>query len=58
MMERCGICRFFVKDNDEKDSGDCRRHAPLVTGGMMSDKETVWPHVDRYDGCGDYELDR
>lgn len=36
----------------------CRRHAPVATGGMMSGSRTMWPVVDRYDWCGDFEHTR
>jgi hypothetical protein len=32
----------------------CKRHAPIVTGGMMSPTITAWPMVDFYDWCGEH----
>lgn len=35
----------------------CTRHAPIVTGGMMSPAWTAWPAVGAKDHCGDWEHD-
>ena len=33
----------------------CRRHAPLITGGLHSPTMTVWPVIQLHDLCGDHE---
>jgi hypothetical protein len=48
--ESCIQCRFY-----QSNTGNCRRRAPLVTGGMMSSVETVWPTTDIHDWCGEFE---
>ena len=49
----CRICRFW---NDHKTGrGECRRAPPIVTGGMMSHVETVWPTTSEDDWCGGFE---
>lgn len=50
----CRNCKFAVMGNDPLHR-DCRRRSPLVTGGMMSNVETVWPTVGPDDWCGDFE---
>lgn len=53
---KCNSCRFalaLVPVNLEY--RECHRHAPIVTGGMMSNVETCWPHVKPDDWCGDFE---
>lgn len=57
-MLTCATCQFFALEEDGSEvRGDCRRHAPLVTGGMMSSVETVWPQVGETQWCGDHEAD-
>lgn len=34
----------------------CQRHAPVVTGGMMTNVSTIWPSVKFDDSCGDFSL--
>ena len=48
----CSVCRFW---DGYGETGRCRRRSPLVTGGMMSAVETVWPIVSDHDWCGDFE---
>jgi hypothetical protein len=50
MTGTCGACRFFAATE-----GQCRRRAPLVTGGMMSSVETVFPVTLPTEWCGEYE---
>lgn len=49
-MRSCASCRFWEGEAGE---GICRRRAPVVTGGMMSNVETVWPRTTIMDWCGD-----
>lgn len=56
---KCCNCNFsvfneFALSNPDADIS-CHRRSPLVTGGMMSSCETVWPSVRRDDWCGDFE---
>ena len=57
----CRNCKYRGADASYEDRNDdvtgptCRRHAPLVTGGMMSPKQTVWPIVKLDEWCGDFE---
>ncbi len=60
----CETCRFrserpFV--NPDRGTAEfhnimfaCKRRAPVVTGGMMSRSETIWPMVSSADWCGEY----
>lgn len=56
----CLRCKFsggsyIAPDHDIKHSGiKCRRHAPIVTGGMHAPTMTIWPWVDQTDWCGDF----
>ena len=56
---KCSNCKFAVRNEyaHENPLADvsCHRHAPLVTGGMMSSTETVWPSVGPDNWCGDFE---
>ena len=52
--ERCHSCRFWHPDHAASTLGNCRRHAPVVTGDMMSDVTTVWPRTDSLASCGDW----
>lgn len=57
----CSACIFAGKTvtTDEATCTfalQCRRHAPLVTGGMMSSVETVWPVVQFFDWCGEFKF--
>lgn len=53
----CETCRFFdeVPHGLDVRGGHCKRRAPLVTGGMMSDVQTVWPYMGISDWCGEHE---
>lgn len=53
-METCKTCRFWTPQGG-LEVGECRRRAPLVTGGMMSSIETVWPEVAAIGWCGEHE---
>lgn len=54
--EDCATCNFWhnLPDEGAGGTGQCRRHAPIITGGMMSHPETAWPITGEADGCGDY----
>lgn len=60
--EKCETCRWrgdFYKpaDQDVTKGGEtykCRRHAPVVTGGLHSQTMTVWPWVRKFDFCGEH----
>lgn len=54
MIERCGDCQFFAKDEKQ-----CRRHAPkvfLVPGALRDGISTlgVWPPADATAWCGEF----
>lgn len=53
MDNYCGNCRYS-RNNDEKRCLECHKRSPIVTGGMMSDIQTVWPEVSPEDYCGDF----
>lgn len=61
MTETCETCRFgvavvFTNPTDLHPSYvQCRRRSPLVTGGMMSTVETVWPKTALGDWCGEHK---
>lgn len=48
----CANCRWAERPEDET---TCHRHAPVATGGMMSEPRTMWPVVGLNDWCGDFE---
>ena len=52
---KCRNCQFLIRRDRDDPSGDCHRRSPLVTGGMMSCVETVWPSVNLDDWCGEFE---
>ena len=58
----CGTCRYFKKDMGRYQTGDCRRHAPVITALIVTTnqyKENTkpsWPRMDEEDSCiGDWE---
>ena len=51
---RCDHCFFAVEQTDPPEMAECHRNPPLVTGGMMSSVETVWPVVNPGDYCGEF----
>ena len=56
----CAHCRWMVSRDVTVSSGEvvrvnqCRRNAPLVTGGLHTPIETAWPKVALNDWCGDF----
>lgn len=56
--EDCAHCRWYHDGNPNADGiafyPTCRRHAPLVTGGLHTAIETVWPRTLPSDVCGDF----
>ncbi len=53
---QCGNCKYF-------DSGDCRRHAPVLvvtpespTLNLPQRMDTHWPRMNHDGWCGDFEL--
>lgn len=57
MGETCGTCKFhgYGRTSAEVHSNCCRRHAPLITGGLHTDAMTVWPKISVDDWCGEYQ---
>lgn len=65
MMDRCETCRwigdgpYVNPDRGTAEFSDimyrCRRRAPVVTGGMMSNTMTIWPMVSHADWCGEHK---
>ena len=56
-MIDCATCKFWMNLSGEGSggTGQCRRRAPIVTGGMMSGVETVWPITGEAEWCGEHE---
>ena len=57
----CDTCLFWdyiAHDGETKMMGSCRRHAPLVTGGLHTEVSTVWPETKNADWCGDHAFNR
>ena len=62
MTDSCNTCKFNggeypspdISVGEIVDTVKCRRHAPRVTGGMMSKIVTIWPSVERDEWCGDF----
>ena len=58
-LGNCIDCIFWDRESelsDDEHLGLCRKQSPLVTGGMMSNVETVWPTVNSGDWCGDFDV--
>lgn len=63
-MERtCESCRFWERGNATitrgkwKDyaAGNCKRNAPIATGGLHGPEQTLWPQTSVNDWCGEYQ---
>ena len=54
-MDNCKDCRFFWQRNTTIHVGECRRRSPLVTGGVHTKSETLWPVIQTDAGCGEFE---
>lgn len=53
---QCKDCRFWQEwATTPIELSECRRHAPLATGGLHTPPETLWPRVKGHDWCGDFE---
>lgn len=51
----CAHCRWMrSRDTESGQINTCRRNAPLVTGGLHTPVETVWPEIMLTDWCGDF----
>lgn len=33
---------------------ECHRHAPLITGGLHCETQTLWPTITEENWCGDF----
>lgn len=59
--ETCKTCIWGQDENVNNDASPpikgrkCRRKPPVVTGGMMSSVQTIWPLVLDADFCGDWQ---
>ena len=61
-VKSCAACRFngmvaaYPYATDATPYGlECRRRAPVATGGTMSSHVAVWPIVKADDCCGEFE---
>ena len=68
---KCEECKYFeatVGDNNETLSGECRKRTPFLRAFVLSDddkdrdgdgeplgREGIWPEVQTYDWCGEFE---
>jgi len=63
--EFCHGCRFWNRDDPEVFSGDCRRHAPRLSGMAaphgnsihQDPRAAMWPMTMRDDWCGEFVAD-
>lgn len=51
----CRNCKFYDAGAEPGYDGTCHRRAPIVTGGMMSSVETLWPALGPDNWCGEFE---
>lgn len=62
MRPKCQTCLFWerglttITSGKWRDfsAGDCKRHAPIVTGGLHGPEQTLWPRTAEEDWCGDH----
>ena len=62
-MATCETCRFWKFGYVQPDAdvtkagnfGACKRHSPLVTGGLHTPMSTIWPSVHKDDWCGEHQ---
>jgi hypothetical protein len=54
--ELCGACRWWLVQDVDAGSGECRRHAPAPLAGIGTPAavNTVWPTTRRTEFCGDF----
>lgn len=57
MTRRCDECLFWEAIGNSSGAGECRIHAPIATGGMMTAIETVWPTTSPEQWCGEFSFD-
>jgi hypothetical protein len=55
---KCNTCRFWERDMDSPEAGNCRRYGPqpLVLDSIQS-KQVVrvgWPRTFEHDWCGEW----
>lgn len=55
MTATCETCRWAIQALNFDPAMQCRRRPPLVTGGLHTPVETVWPHVAANDFCGEHQ---
>lgn len=52
----CGSCRFWRRDDEQVDVGECRRMPPMVVSDSDGDPYTAWPYTDEIDlACGEHK---
>ena len=54
-MATCETCRWAIQCVETDPTLQCRRNSPLVTGGLFSPTQTVWPWVAANDWCGEHQ---
>lgn len=52
--QRCDHCWYGLPWEHDATKVQCRRHAPIVTGGLHCAISTEWPIVETGDYCGDW----
>ena len=62
---KCETCRFRSNSpyiNSDRGTAEfrdimfaCKRHAPVVTGGLHCPTMTVWPVIGQRDWCGEHQ---
>jgi hypothetical protein len=60
---RCETCRCWFDFDDGSDTGECRRHAPVIVAALLRRKvmsaeppgHAIWPYTHKDDWCGEHQ---
>ena len=61
-QDRCGDCKFWIRDYDGAITGDCHAMPPVVAGQLHHlptdyyPEQAVWPETRDSEWCGKFEL--
>lgn len=54
-MNHCRDCRWYIPMPGVAPDGECHRYPPTALAWPDGDWRAVWPPVEDYDGCGEWQ---